>query len=154
MHTSIFLIRTRVLAPVGAMLFAALASAVEPINTTLLGNVAIKGYDPVAYFTKNAAVKGDRKYRHEWRGANWHFSTQEHLDMFQQAPEKYAPQYGGYCAYAVAQNDTANIDPTQFTIHDGKLYLNYNKKINQKWLANKAPFIEQADKYWPGLVDH
>lgn len=141
------------LALAGVMLVSAFANAVEPVNTTFFGKIAIKGYDPVAYFTRDAAVKGSKKYAYEWGGASWHFSKQEHRQMFREAPEKYAPQYGGYCAYAVAQNDTANIDPTQFTVYDGKLYLNYNKKINGKWLARKEFFIKEADTHWPGLVD-
>ncbi len=146
-------ISARWLLLVGAMFVSAFAAAVEPVNTTFFGKVAIKGYDPVAYFTMDAAVKGSKQYAFQWRGASWHFSMQEHLDMFKEAPEKYAPQYGGYCAYAVAQNDTANIDPAQFTVHDGKLYLNYNKKINKKWLAEKETYVKQADAYWPGLLE-
>ena len=73
--------------------------------------------------------------------------------MFRGNPEKYAPQYGGYCAYAVAQGDTASIQPDQFTIVDGKLYLNYNREINQKWLENRDSYIEDADKAWPTLVE-
>ncbi|MGI9286646.1 MAG: YHS domain-containing (seleno)protein [Pseudomonadales bacterium] len=146
-------ISTRWLVLAGVILATAFANAVEPVNATFFGKIAIKGYDPVAYFTMDAAVKGNKKYAHEWRGASWHFSKQENLQMFKEAPEKYAPQYGGYCAYAVAQNDTANIDPTQYTVYGGKLYLNYNKKINRKWLANKESFIKEADTHWPGLLD-
>ena len=137
----------------GAMCMSLFANAVEPVNTTFFGNVAIKGYDPVAYFTMDKAVKGKKSHAFQWRGASWHFSMQEHLEMFAEEPEKYAPQYGGYCAYAVAENDTANIDPTEFTVYDGKLYLNYNHKINKKWLADKDGYIREADKHWPGLVD-
>ncbi len=137
----------------GTIFVSAFANAVEPVNTTFFGKIAIKGYDPVAYFSLDSAVKGSKQYAYEWRGATWRFSMQEHLDMFKEMPEKYAPQYGGYCAWAVAENDTANIDPTQFTVYEGKLYLNYNQKINKKWLADKDVFIRQANKHWPGLVD-
>ncbi|UTW46280.1 YHS domain protein [bacterium SCSIO 12696] len=135
------------------LLVAPFSHAVEEINTGFWGNTAIKGYDPVAYFTENRAVKGSKKFQHQWKGANWRFSNEQNRDLFAANPDKYAPQYGGYCAYAVAKNDTAGIDPDQFTILDGKLYLNYNKSINDKWLKDRDNFIEEADKHWPGLID-
>ena len=136
-----------------AILFTASVShAADPINTGFFGNTAIKGYDPVAYFTESKAVKGSKKFTHKWMDAKWRFSSQENKDLFVANPEKYAPQYGGYCAYAVSQNDTAGIDPDQFTILNGKLYLNYNKSINDKWTDNRDQFIIDADKHWPGLI--
>ena len=132
---------------------APFSHAVDAINTGFWGNTAIKGYDPVAYFTENRPVKGSKEFQHQWMEANWRFSSRENLELFKAKPEKYAPQYGGYCAWAVAQNDTAGIDPKQFTILNGKLYLNYNKSINDKWTNNRDQYIIDADKYWPGLVD-
>lgn len=129
------------------------AYAVDEINTTFFGKLAIEGYDAVAYFTENRAVEGDKQYQYQWKGANWRFSSAQNLEKFKAEPERYAPQYGGYCAYAVAINDTAKIDPTQFTIHQGKLYLNYNAKINKKWLANRDEYIRDADKNWPELLE-
>ncbi|GAB1264966.1 YHS domain-containing (seleno)protein [Aurantivibrio infirmus] len=129
------------------------AAAVDPIYTPLLSNLAIKGYDTVAYFTENKAVKGDKKIHYEWQGATWLFSSEENRQKFVDAPENFAPQYGGYCAFAVAQNKTASIDPKLFTIVEGKLYLNYSTGVNKKWLANKEGFIVDADKHWPNLVD-
>lgn len=128
------------------------AQALDEINSTFFGNVAIEGYDPVAYFTENRPVKGNAKFEFEWKNATWRFSSAENLDLFQNDPERYAPQYGGYCAYAVSQNDTAGIDPDQFTIVNGKLYLNYSKKINRKWLKDRDAYIEAADRYWPDLL--
>jgi len=135
------------------LLFSVNAYAVDEIYTTIFSNNAIKGYDTVAYFTKGAAVKGDKKYSTEYKGAKWLFSSQEHLDLFVANPEEYAPQYGGYCAYAVAQNTTASIEPEQFTIHDGKLYLNFNKKFNDIWTKDKENFIVDADKNWPLILE-
>lgn len=126
--------------------------AIDAINTTFFGNLAIEGYDPVAYFTQSKAVKGNSKYEHNWMNATWRFSSQEHLELFQANPQQYAPQYGGYCAYAVSQNDTAGIDPNQFTIHNGKLFLNYNRSINKKWLADRDQYIKDADINWPRLL--
>lgn len=127
--------------------------AIDPIFTPWNNNLAIRGYDTVAYFTDNQAIKGNRQYSVEWQGATWRFVSNEHKTMFLESPEKYAPQYGGYCAYAVAKNDTASIDPTQFLVRDGKLYLNYDNKVQEKWLANLDEFIEQADKNWPILLN-
>lgn len=134
------------------LLFSLPALAIDEINTTLLGNVAIKGYDPVAYFTQSSPVKGKSDFEYEWKGANWRFSSAENLDLFKADPEKYAPQYGGYCAYAVAKNTTASIDPTQFTIFDDKLYLNFNKSVNKRWLANRDNYIVDADNNWPKIL--
>ena len=127
--------------------------AVEPINTTWRGNLAVEGYDTVAYFTENQPVKGKKEFQTEWRDANWRFASQEHLNLFQENPEKYAPQYGGYCAWAVSKNATASIDPAQFTIFNDKLYLNYNAKIQKQWTPVKEEKIALADGYWPELVD-
>ncbi len=126
--------------------------AVDEINTGFFSSTAIKGYDTVAYFTQDKAVKGNKKYQFEWKGANWHFSSQKHLDLFTSSPSKYAPQYGGWCAYAVSQNTTASIEPDLFTIVNDKLYLNYNREVNKKWLSNQSQFIGDADKYWPAIL--
>ncbi len=129
------------------------ASGADPINSSFFGNIAIEGYDPVAYFQQDQAVEGSKKYQHEWQGAKWNFSSAENRDLFATNPEKYAPQYGGYCAYAVSQNTTAGIDPDQFTILDGKLYLNYNADIQKKWQQDRDSYIEQADKNWPKVLE-
>tara|TARA_R110002073_G_scaffold116520_5_gene254977 strand:- start:145 stop:534 length:390 start_codon:yes stop_codon:yes gene_type:complete len=126
--------------------------AVDEINTTFFGNLAIEGFDAVAYFTEQRAVEGSKEFEMSWMGANWRFSSAANLGAFRDNPERYAPQYGGYCAWAVSQNDTAGIDPTQFTVYNGKLYLNYNKKIGTRWQADKDGFIIDADRYWPQLL--
>jgi len=128
------------------------ALALDPIYTGFFSSTAIKGYDTVAYFTENKAVKGSDDYSFEYKGATWLFSSQENLELFKANPQKYEPQYGGYCAYAVSQNQTASIKPELFTIHDGKLYLNFNKSINDKWLKQKEGYIVDADKNWPSLL--
>lgn len=128
------------------------AFALDPTYTAFFSDEAIKGYDTVAYFTENKPVKGKEEFSIKYNEATWLFSSQENLDLFTADPEKYAPQYGGYCAYAVSQNSTASIKPELFTIQDGKLYLNYNESINEKWRANKTEFIELADQNWPALL--
>lgn len=142
----------RLLATLLLLLASAPAFAVDEINTTFFGNLAIEGYDAVAYFTEQRAIEGSKQFEMNWRGANWRFSSEENLAAFREAPERFAPQYGGYCAWAVSQNDTAGIDPTQFTVHNGKLYLNYNEKISNRWRGDKEAFIADADLYWPQLL--
>ncbi|GAB1623959.1 YHS domain-containing (seleno)protein [Agarivorans albus] len=127
--------------------------AADPIYTSWFNNLAIKGYDSVAYFTENKPVEGKESFEYEWQGATWRFSSAENLAMFKAEPEKYAPQYGGYCAYAVAKGKTASIEPEQFTVLDGKLYLNYNASVQQKWTANRDDFIVSADKNWPAVLN-
>lgn len=137
----------------GTLFWSLTVHAVDPVYTTLFSNNAIKGYDTVAYFTEGKPVKGKSDYSTEYKQATWLFSSQENLELFVADPEKYAPQYGGYCAYAVAQNTTASIKPELFTIYDGKLYLNYNDSINEKWNADKDGFISDADKNWPQILN-
>lgn len=128
-------------------------AAKDPIFTPRFNNNAIRGYDVVAYFTVGQPTKGAKEFSHEWMGANWHFSSAEHLELFMTEPEKYAPQYGGYCAWAMSQNKLAPIDPKQWSIVNDKLYLNYNKKIQNKWLKDQAKFISDADKNWPSVLN-
>lgn len=115
--------------------------------------LAIQGYDPVAYFTRNAAVKGDPAIVAEFLGVRFHFSSQEHRRLFSDDPERYLPQYGGWCAWAASQNSLAVVDPTAFVVHDGKLYLNYSGFINLRFRARLGHNIEQADANWPALAD-
>jgi len=125
--------------------------ALDPVNSSFFGG-AIKGYDPVAYFTDGKPVKGSRSLTFEWRGATWRFATREHLELFRADPEKYAPQYGGYCAWAMAQGDAVGVDPRIWTIVDGRLYLNYNADVQKKWKADIPGYIERADLNWTRLT--
>ena len=136
-----------------SVLLSTQAFALDPTYTALFSNNAIRGYDTVAFFTENKPVKGKDEFSIDYKGAKWLFSSQENLNLFTEEPEKYAPQYGGYCAYAVSKGSTASIQPELFTIHNGKLYLNYNESINDKWLEDKEALIEDADRNWPGLID-
>jgi hypothetical protein len=114
--------------------------------------VAINGYDVVAYFTESKPVKGKEKYSYQWKDAQWQFSSQQNLDLFKTSPEKYAPQYGGYCAFGVFEDHTAPTSPDAWTIVDGKLYLNYNTDVRNMWRKNQSGCIEQANKNWPGVL--
>lgn len=130
------------------------ALADDPIYTGTFSNKALKGYDIVSYFTGDGfPVKGDEEFQTEWRGADWLFSSQENLNKFKASPEKYAPQYGGYCAWATAKGSLAKGDPLVYTLDNGKLYLNYDESINEDWLPRKAELIPVADEKYPDLVD-
>ncbi len=134
------------------------AMAAKPVNTLTNSffaketDTAINGYDSVAYFTQNAPVKGVDAHTFEYKGAKWKFSTAANLELFKGNPDKYAPQYGGYCAFAVAKNSLAKVDPTQFSVHDGKLYLNYDASIQKDWLKERAELIKKADANFPALI--
>jgi hypothetical protein len=125
-------------------------SKADPINKESNG-VAIKGYDPVAYFTDSKPVQGSAAFTHQWMNSTWRFASAEHRDEFARDPEKYAPQYGGYCAYGVSQGHTAPIDPEAWTIIEGKLYLNYSKGVKKTWAEAIPKHIDEANRNWPGL---
>ena len=110
---------------------------------------AIRGYDPVAYFTERKPVQGSPSHKAEFRGSTFHFASQANRDAFAAAPSKYAPQYNGYCAFGVAGGYKAAIDPAAFTIVDDKLYLNYNRSVQTQWRADVPGFITKAEKNWP-----
>lgn len=125
----------------------------SPINKTTFRGTAIEGADAVAYFTQGKPVEGSSDFTHEWQSATWRFASAEHRDAFAANPEQYAPQYGGYCAYAVANGYTAGIEPEAWTISGGKLYLNFNLAVREDWLANKDAYIKQGDENWPGVLN-
>ncbi len=113
---------------------------------------AIHGYDPVSYFTDGEPSKGSEEFSYEWKEATWLFSSAEHRDLFKESPEKYAPQYGGWCAYGAAGGYAADVDPLEsWTIHDDKLYLNYDKSVSKKWNKDIPGYLEKADEKWPKL---
>ena len=116
-----------------------------------MDGVAIKGYDPVAYFTDKKAEMGNEMHSAMWMGAKWQFKREANKMMFEKNPEKYAPQYGGYCAYGVGVNSLFSTDPTVFTIEDGKLYLNKNKDVGMKFNEDVKGNIAKAEKNWPML---
>ncbi len=121
------------------------------INTGYFGDVAIRGYDPVAYFTMSKAVEGDSAHSHTWLGATWHFVSEKHRDLFAESPISYAPQYGGHCSDGIAYDTiTVNIDPDAWRIIDGKLYLNYDQGAAEE-IEEIPGQIERADANWQDL---
>jgi hypothetical protein len=123
----------------------------DKVNKTSAG-LAIKGYDPVAYFEDGKPEKGNLAYEFQWKGAMWRFSSAAHRDAFAKEPDRYAPQYGGFCAYGVSEGHTAPIDPEAWTIIDGKLYLNYDKQVREDWKKDTKGRIQKADQNWPKLA--
>ncbi|TGK01604.1 YHS domain-containing protein [Leptospira langatensis] len=115
------------------------------------GKIAIRGYDPVAYFTESKPKEGDSKFSLNWKGAEWKFSSKKNMEIFSKNPENYAPQYGGYCAYAMRDGETYEIDPKAWKIVSGKLYLNYNEKVNGFWERDIPGNIAKADAQWKVL---
>jgi YHS domain-containing protein len=130
-----------------ALSVMALTSAAGQFNET--NGVAIKGYDPVAFFKESKPVRGQDDLRFEYKGSTFVFANADNRAAFAADPEKYAPQYGGYCAFGTARGYKADIDPATFTVIDGRLYLNYNTQVQREWTADRARFIRQADERWP-----
>lgn len=143
--------RTLLLAAALAFAAPALAQKAEVYSSWL--GAAIRGYDPVAYFTEGKPVEGSRKFSHEWKGATWRFASAANRDAFAAAPEKYAPQFGGYCAYGVANGYTVSTVPEAWTIVEGKLYLNYSLGVRADWLKDVPGYIGKANANWPRALE-
>lgn len=112
---------------------------------------ALQGYDPVAYFTEGAPRRGDAAHAFDWDGQVWHFASAAHRAAFAADPTGYAPQYGANCAWAAAEGYLAPVDPTAWAIVDGKLYLNFDARIQRRWERDIPGFIARADANWPRL---
>lgn len=131
-----------------AMVASAMAAhAIPQVFSTKEG--AIRGYDPVAYLTENRAVKGQKSLTYSWNGAVWHFASKANLEAFKADPMKFAPQYGGYCAYGVAEGYTPETDPQAFKVVDNKLYLNLSKYVAQQWEKDITGYVKAANENWP-----
>ncbi len=134
------------------VLFVIAAPPVLADKTTYQSDgVAINGYDPVAYFVDSAPAKGDPTLGYTWNGTKWQFANQKNLQAFKANPVKYAPVFGGYCAYAVSQGYTAPTDPDAWSIVDDKLYLNYSKSVRTRWQQDTNGNIVKGNANWPGL---
>jgi YHS domain-containing protein len=125
-------------------------SSIEAVNVDE-NTIAIQGYDPVAYFTVNAPTKGSSQFTANHLGATYHFASADNQKLFKSNPEKYAPQYGGYCAFGVSKEKKYPIEPDAFAVVDGKLYLNLNKKVQSRWVLNTEELISDANGYWTDI---
>lgn len=129
---------------------ATAADAVAPVFAE--DGVAMRGFDPVAYFVDGRPAKGDPAFRLMHEGAEWRFASVANRDAFAADPARYAPQYGGWCAWAVAQGYTAAIDPDAWRVVDGRLYLNYSRSVQRRWERDIPGHIAAADVNWPRLL--
>ena len=118
------------------------------------GGKAIKGYDPVAFFTDSKPVKGSDSLSYQWKEATWLFASRKNLETFKSDPDKYAPQYGGYCAYGLSQGHKAPTQTDTWTVVNDKLYFNYNSKVKELWVKDQQSLIKTADEKWPGIKDN
>lgn len=144
--------------PVVAIAGALMSTPVFAVKTTggeyntLYAGLGAKGYDVVAYFTEGKPVAGSERYEQAYGGVTWRFASREHRNLFAANPEKYAPQYGGFCSWGVSQGKLFDIDPVDgWTVHDGKLYLNFNGDINKTFRKDARGFVAKAEKHWPEL---
>jgi YHS domain-containing protein len=134
------------------MLFVTAVSVqIQAQNQYLKSGVAIQGYDPVAYFESSKAIEGNKEINAEYNKAIYWFSSEANKALFLKNPEKYVPQYGGYCAYGVSENHTSPTDPKAFTIVEDKLYLNYNLKVKELWTKEREERIKKANENWKKL---
>jgi hypothetical protein len=134
------------------VLSGAYARAAKP-QWYLSRGLALGGYDAVAYFTASRVVKGDARFEVAWNGARWRFASVENRDRFQAEPVRYAPRFGGYCAWAVRNGYTASGDPHAWSVVDGRLYLNYSPAVRRTWEQDKAGNIARGNANWPGVLD-
>lgn len=123
----------------------------DPIYTPLRHSIALGGYDTVSYFS-GKPMKGDKRFTAEYKGATWRFASQANLDLFNANPAAFSPQYGGYCAWAIAHGKLAKGSPKHWLIEDGKFYVNFNARIQKQWVADKEAFITEADARWPDIL--
>ena len=151
MNRRTFLIATAAAVPAATFLAQPAFAGQSPVYAT--DNIAINGYDPVAYFTVGEPVEGVSEFSSDWEGATVLFSSAEHKEMFDADPVKYAPKYGGYCAYAVSKGYTASTDPAAWTVHEGRLYLNYSRSVRALWTARRSSHIQSADANWPSVLE-
>jgi YHS domain-containing protein len=128
------------------------AVALDPVHQNWRG-IAVDGTDVVAYFQDGRPVASEAAYSFDWNGATWRFASAENRERFRAEPERFVPQYGGYCAWAVGHGYTASTDPEAWSIVEGKLYLNYSRDVQAMWEPEKAQWIERANAEWPRLRD-
>jgi YHS domain-containing protein len=130
------------------------AAIAGPTYTGLEGNVAVSGYDVMSYYIGSGKpVIGSAKFKVQYLGAEYHFANAENAQKFQADPAAFVPQYGGHCAWAMSRGALAPADPTKYKLVDGKLYLNFDQRVQDMWLADIPGFIKKADAKWPTIPD-
>lgn len=141
----------------GALFTASSSFAYDQASTAVINvdsqQVILKGYDPVAYFTQGVPTQGEKRFAAEHDGATYYFASEQNLKTFQANPAHYAPQFGGFCAMGTALGKKLDVDPTQFKVVDGKLYLNVNAEVFKKWSQDIPGNIQKANANWPSIKD-
>jgi hypothetical protein len=132
---------------------AVAAAGPQPSVNVSRGQLALRGYDAVAYRTTGEPTPGSTTFEHRWNGAVWRFSTAANREQFASEPARYAPEFGGYCAYAVSRGYTADADPSAWRIVDGRLYLNYSKRVQRLWEEDVSGNIARGRSNWPGVLE-
>lgn len=127
-------------------------AAEDPVYTAFLSDLAVGGYDPVAYFTEGRPIEGSSRHAVDYLGAEWRFASAANKAAFQADPHKFAPAYGGYCAWAVSQGYTAKGDPQIWKIVDGRLFLNYDDSVQARWERDIPGHVRSADANWPAVL--
>ncbi|CAM3688429.1 YHS domain-containing (seleno)protein [Litorimonas haliclonae] len=123
----------------------------DVIYTSWRNNAAIGGYDAVSFYSGNPQ-RGEREFSTFYKSAKWYFQTEANRDLFLANPSAFEPQFGGYCAWAVAKGKLAKGSPKHWYVEDGKLYLNFSERIRDRWLADKNDFISKANSRWPEIL--
>lgn len=138
-----------------AIIFISTISIVQAQKSPVYApnGVALGGYDPVAFFTQSKPVKGSASYSYNWEGVNWLFTDKSDLEKFKAEPMKFAPQYGGYCAYGTSQGHKAPTQADTWTIVNNKLYFNYNSKVKDIWTKNQSALIDSANRKWSTVMN-
>ena len=140
----------RILACLMAILL--LVAVANPLKAVKAEELAIRGYDPIAYWTTRKPVKGSKQHQLSWNNVTWRFSSEKNLKRFKSNPEKYAPQYNGWCAYAVSSGGAAEIDPINgWSFAQGKLFLNWSTEVKALWSLRESHYINQANQNWPDV---
>lgn len=141
--------RIRPGAPAAGLLLTLLAACAGPPGESATGDgLAVEGYDVVAYFTEGEATPGSPEHTVTWRGAVWRFANAEHRRLFREQPRRYAPAYAGHCAWMMSQGRLAEGRPQHWAIHEGRLFLNCNETVHERWLADRDALVEAADREW------
>ena len=152
-HSALSGVAMLVLATISLPVFVVEAQSPKPkVFADFKSKLALDGYDVVAYFRAGKPTKGSPAHSVAWNGATWHFSTPENKAAFEADPQSFAPQYGGYCAWAVSQDYTAKGDPLAWRIVEGKLYVNYNDSVQKTWEKDIPGRIAKGDRNWPKVL--
>lgn len=133
------------------LLFVATYTSAQKTEIFAPGSIALRGYDVVAFYTQGKAVKGDAALMYQWKNVQWLFSSQRNLDLFKTNPERYEPQYGGWCAYGLSRGYKAPTIADTWYIENGKLYFNYSEKVKVIWQKGKEQYIDSANRKWPQI---